>query len=254
MNRAACSLLLTALLLSVSSALVSGQQGTDKGKSDTAKSKPAPEKGKTEPETRKKVIKTDKEWAKLLTRTQYMVTRHKATEPAFTGKYVNNHATGVYHCVCCDEELFASRTKFESGTGWPSFYAPFKADRIATAPDFSDPSEVRTEVECSICGAHLGHVFSDGPPPTGLRYCINSAALKFVKESASAKAKAKPTAKPVAKTKDATHGDSTATDAQNSSANSKASTKTKDAPTGAPATGESDGATPPAKTKTSNKP
>src|SRR6516165_6538 len=108
----------------------------------------------------RKVNKTDAEWQKLLTRNQYLVTRRKETEPAFSGKLVNNHAKGVYTCVCCDKELFSSRAKFESGTGWPSFYAPIVNDgRVENAPDYSLP-EVRVEVLCKACGAHLGHVFN----------------------------------------------------------------------------------------------
>jgi peptide-methionine (R)-S-oxide reductase len=128
-----------------------------------------------------KVVKTEEEWKKELTPEQFNVLRQKGTERAFTGEFWNSHTPGMYRCAGCGLELFSSETKFDSGCGWPSFYAPVKPDTVATQADHSHSMD-RTEVLCPRCGGHLGHVFDDGPKPTGLRYCINSAALKFEPE------------------------------------------------------------------------
>jgi peptide-methionine (R)-S-oxide reductase len=138
--------------------------------------------GKKEgPATVDKVVLSDEEWKKKLSPQEFEVARKAGTERAFTGRYWNNHEKGLYRCVCCGNALFSSDTKFESGTGWPSFYEPIDKHNVENHVDSSFGS-IRTEVRCKQCEAHLGHVFDDGPRPTGLRYCMNSVSLKFVKE------------------------------------------------------------------------
>jgi peptide-methionine (R)-S-oxide reductase len=127
-----------------------------------------------------RVIKTDQEWMRQLSMDSYRVTRQEDTERPYTGTLLNVHDRGIFHCICCDLPLFRSETKFDSGTGWPSFYQPIAEENVVKTVDGS-LMEVRTAVSCRLCDAHLGHVFDDGPPPTGMRYCMNSVSLKFTK-------------------------------------------------------------------------
>jgi len=132
-----------------------------------------------------KITRTDEEWRQRLTPEQYRVLREGGTECAFTGEYWDVHGTGVFHCAGCDAPLFGSGTKYNSGTGWPSFYNAVTSGAVRTLPDLSHGMR-RVEIRCERCDGHLGHVFEDGPPPTGLRYCVNSAALRFVPEGGEA--------------------------------------------------------------------
>lgn len=155
----------------------------------TAGASPAPTPGKAKKPVREitlvdgwdgvKIVKTDAEWKKVLTKDEYYILRKQGTEQAYTGELTDNKKEGIYYCAACGLAVFSSKHKYDSETGWPSFYQPFDKKNIGQEVDRSIPEEVRTEVHCERCGGHLGHVFDDGPEPTGLRYCINSAALRF---------------------------------------------------------------------------
>ncbi len=179
----------------------SATDSTDKTKPDAAGAPDGalPSKARTKPEP-EFVNKTDAQWRRILTRSQFAVTREKMTEPAFSGRYATGHYRGTFLCVCCKAELFSADHKFDSGTGWPSFFRPANARSLQSAIDYS-AGEPRMEVMCRRCGAHLGHVFDDGPAPTGMRFCINSLSLVLRRPdgsldgASSGKGSSKPTAK-----------------------------------------------------------
>ena len=180
--RAICRFLLSlALSIFTGSYLLAGMAKAQESSSSSAvKVRLIGENGSlTEPVTVPRVKKTDAEWRKQLTAEQYEIARGQGTEPAFCGTLLDNHREGIYHCVCCGLPLFASDSKFNSGTGWPSFFQPVAKENVITRVDDSYGMR-RTEIICARCGAHLGHVVDDGPAPTGLRFCLNSAALTFV--------------------------------------------------------------------------
>ena len=167
-------------ILAAGSLLAGMTQGEESNTSSTVKVRLIGSNGMlTEPLSVPRVKKTDAEWRKQLTAEQFEIARGQGTEPAFCGTLLDNHREGIYHCVCCGLPLFASDSKFNSRTGWPSFFQPIAKENVLTKTDDSFGMR-RTEILCARCGAHLGHVFEDGPPPTGLRFCLNSAAMTFV--------------------------------------------------------------------------